>query len=218
MGLVILVVPSSSAMLEASDGTSLLLLNNQQQQPAGLWISCSTSKGPMNVLLDPEHAPKSVEALLTLIGENWFSNKIAFFRVNKDAVQLGAVRKDTVPKLLAPAWERDLHPEPDSQKRKPDWIRGDVTMIGGTQMVIVRRNGTMMGMNDKDTVVGRIDMDSMERVVDRLYEYPDIIHHPKEHGPDQRLIFKQGWDYLDKEFPLVDYIDSCRRGYEFVPR
>jgi cyclophilin family peptidyl-prolyl cis-trans isomerase len=207
-----------------SFGSALTLLRQQQEATTtdhppttGLWITCSTSKGPLNIKLNPNEAPNSVKALLTLVDEQWFSNKIAFFRVNDHAVQFGAVPNDSVKDIISP-WDRDPHPEPIKSKRKPgDWIRGDVAMIGGTQMVIVRQNGTQMGMNDLDTVVGRIELEgSMAQVIDRLYAYPDVIHHPTEHGPDQRQIFKDGWSYLDKEFPKVDYIESCKRGYERV--
>ena len=82
-------------------------------------------------------------------------------------------------------------------------------MIGGTQMVIVKKSGTTMGRNNHDTVVARIPDEDM-RVIDALYAYNDIIDHPSRGpGPDQSEVYRGGWKYLEAEFPLVDKIKRC---------
>lgn len=106
--------------------------------------------------------------------------------------------------------ERDLNSEPDKSKRAI-WRRGDVAMIGGSQMIIVRSDtGHTMGQNNHDTVVGRIPEADMLRVFDNLYAYNDVINYPtRGPGPDQGDIYNRGWTYLNEKFPLVDRITGC---------
>ena len=50
----------------------------------------------------------------------------------------------------------------------------------------------------------------MAKVFDNLFAYNDIIDNPKGGpGPDQSLIYLQGWSYLQNQFPLVDRVYSC---------
>jgi len=126
--------------------------------------------------------------------------------VNKDITQFG-VRPKSSDYHFKVDWERDLNVK--TSLRVP-WKRGVAAMIGGTQMVIVKRDSKLMGLNNHDTIVGRLSEEDM-KVIDRLYKYNDIIDHPRGGpGPDQTKVYRLGWDYLKQEFPLVDKITSCR--------
>lgn len=52
--------------------------------------------------------------------------------------------------------------------RRP-WVRGDVALIGGPHMLIVKRNNTPMGLNDGDVVVARLSEKEMTNVIDKLH-------------------------------------------------
>jgi len=167
-------------------------------------IECLTTKGNLVIKLSPESAPNGVAELTRMVRANFFED-VAFFRVNDHITQFG-VREKTSP--YKSKWERDLN-HPDKSQRKP-WKRGTVAMIGGTQMVIVKKDSRVMGLNNHDTIVGRISEEDMATVIDRLYRYNDIIDHPHGGpGPDQSEIYRHGWKYLNEKFPLVDKIIRC---------
>ena len=140
---------------------------------------------------------------------------VAFFRVNEWITQFGQVGKEyKLPKAPGMNYDkddevRDRNPFQNKASRIP-FKRGDMNLLGGTQYTIVRKPNRHMGVEDHDTVVGRISESDMQRVIDKLYAYNDIIDHPKRGpGPDQTMIWQYGWAYLDRDFPLVDRIKGC---------
>lgn len=168
-------------------------------------VVCETSKGTIRIELDRESAPLGVQQLVAMVKDN-FLEDVAFFRVNADITQFG-VRERVFKFSFNKQWERDLNPLP-RQEREP-WKRGTVAMIGGTQMVIVKRDSSVMGRNNHDTIVGRINEDGM-KVIDQLHMYPDHIDHPRgPRGPDQTDVYQHGWKYLNENFPLTDRIVRC---------
>lgn len=200
--------PASSTrpvVVESRETSHSILRSENMIEPQPKEIECLTSKGTLVITLSPETAPNGVAELTKMVRANFFED-IAFFRVNEDITQFG-VRERTF--KYKSTWERDLN-HPDKKQRKP-WRRGDVAMIGGTQMVIVKKDSRVMGLNDHDTVVGRISENDMKAIIDHLYMYNDIIDHPKRGpGPDQTEVYRKGWSYLNERFPLVDKIIRCK--------
>jgi hypothetical protein len=180
-------------------------------------ILCESTKGPFRIRLAPaSESPKSTRFLTHLVQSGFWEvgGGVAFFRVNEWITQFGAKgREYKLPRVAGMSTDdhtRDANPEPDSAKRPP-FKRGDMSLLGGTQFMIVRKPNRHMGVFDRDTVVGRISEPDMQNVIDRLFAYNDIIDHPKRGpGPDQTEIYRRGWAYLDALFPKVDRITSCR--------
>lgn len=206
LGLVLLVLayvavgavfPASSPQPPPPPQPSLLRRN---------YVTCQTSKGPFTVQLDYDAAPNSVRQFLHLVDSGFFA-KIAFFRVNESITQFGVRGRGTGPRVTS-EWTRDLNKEPVRELRTP-WKRGVFALIGGTHMIIVKRDSTVMGQNNHDTVAGWVDEQGMQ-TIDALFAYNDVINNPKGGGPDQRALYAQGWAYLDREYPKVDYITSCQ--------
>ncbi|KAH9251111.1 hypothetical protein BASA81_011010 [Batrachochytrium salamandrivorans] len=182
---------------------------SSSQQPNFLrrnYVTCQTSKGPFTVQLDHDAAPNSVRQFLRLVDSGFF-NKIAFFRVNESITQFGVRGRGVEPKVTS-EWTRDLNKEPVRELRAP-WKRGVFALIGGTHMIIVKRDSTVMGQNNHDTVAGWVDEQGMQ-TIDSLFAYNDVINNPKGGGPDQRALYAEGWAYLDRDYPKVDYITSCQ--------
>mmetsp|Transcript_5447 Transcript_5447/g.7887 ORF Transcript_5447/g.7887 Transcript_5447/m.7887 type:complete len:259 (+) Transcript_5447:101-877(+) len=183
-------------------------------------VRCSTSKGDFEIELFPEKSPNGCRQFLKMVQAGFFDQSIAFFRVNKVAIQFGADqlnRSDDPFQPVRKPWTADPNPyyagsDPESAKVRllHPWTRGTIAMIGGTQMVITRvSGGHPMGTLPHDSPLGRIVGDGMETVFDRLHDgYGNAID-TKGHGPDQRRIFEQGMDYIRKEFPKTDYISHC---------
>jgi len=189
-------------------------------------VLCDTSKGPFRIVLaDAATSPKAVKFLSYLVDVGFWSGGspggpeskgIAFFRVNEWITQFGAHgRAYKVPKAPGMNYDRDsevrdLNPIAEKKKRIP-FKRGDMNLLGGTQFTIVRKPNKYMGVEDYDTVVGRVPEEDMRNVIDKLYAYNDIIDHPHGGpGPDQTRIYAEGWAHLEREFPLVDRITACR--------
>ena len=45
---------------------------------------------------------------------------------------------------------------------------------------------------------------------------PDNIYKDYKEGPDQGKIWQQGYDYIKKEFPNLDYMDYCKFIFIFI--
>ena len=168
-------------------------------------ILCETTKGTIIITLDPVSSPNGVAEVKKMVQAEFFS-EVAFFRVNDDITQFGVREKGF---NYHSEWIRDEN-NWDKTKRRP-WKRGVVAMIGGTHLVIVKKDSNVMGLADHDTIVGTIAEDSGMEVIDQLYMYNDIIDHPNRGpGPDQTAIYRRGWKYLNEQFPLVDKFLGCK--------
>ena len=144
-------------------------------------VVCDTSKGTFRLVLNEREAPNSVATLKKMVEARWLED-VAFFRVNDVAVQFGVKGKEFKFPLRGD-WERDKHPVPEKALRKP-WVRGDVSMIGGPHMFIVKKNTSIMGLNDLDGVVARIPQEDM-LVVDALYRWDHRISHRRRNSGAQ---------------------------------
>jgi cyclophilin family peptidyl-prolyl cis-trans isomerase len=174
-------------------------------------VQCMTTKGNFRIFLNEDEAPNGVRLLKKLVDAKFFDKKVAFFRNNKVMTQFGAVENELVPKFVRELDVRDVNPhgEDPAERKKHPWPRGSLAMIGGTQMLIVKKQNSVMGTNVHDAIAGYIIEEDMH-VIDSLQEFNDNIDNPKgDPAPDQREIFRYGWTYLDQEFPQVDAILSC---------
>ena len=64
------------------------------------------------------------------------------------------------------------------------------------------------GTNSWETPFGSVgDAEGLEIVGD-LYSYGDMP--PWGSGPESQRIYAEGYEYLAKDFPELDYIDTCR--------
>lgn len=176
-------------------------------------------------MLTPHGSENSRVVLSAMVRSGFFNAGVgddlgvAFFRVNDVATQFGVKEKpykfDFRKHLgnLTEDWKLDPNLIKDQSKRR-SWGRGSVYMIGSSQMVVVRANGHHgQGHGDFETITATVPEEDMKLVFDRLYAYNDHIDNPKGAlGPDQGDIYRKGWEYLNKDFPLVDRITKC----EFV--
>jgi hypothetical protein len=76
-------------------------------------------------------------------------------------------------------------------------------------MVVVIRPNPHMGKLAHDAPDGFITK-GMDTVFDHLYRYNDLIDNPKgDPGPRPEEIFKEGIEYIYREFPKTDVIQNC---------
>jgi cyclophilin family peptidyl-prolyl cis-trans isomerase len=174
-------------------------------------VQCKTTKGDFRIVLNPSDAPLGVKYFRKMVETRFFDKKIAFFRNNNVMTQFGAVQTQLTPDFVKELDRRDLNPhgaDPFERKKYP-WPRGSLALIGGTQMLIVKKQNKAMGINRQDAIVGKIPEEDMH-VIDSLKMFNDNIDNPKgDPAPNQGDIFREGWTYLEREFPKVDAILSC---------
>lgn len=187
-------------------------------------IRCETTAGPFEVQLTPELAPVGVKHLLTLVNLKFFdvagAHGVPFFRVNEWITQFGAYKTHGVVndrfKNLHDRQELDSNPyggrnddEASEKTRKAhSWKRGTIAMIGGTQMVIVRKQNAQMGTEKHDAPAGMV-VKGMEEVIDKLYAGYGNAVDDEGRGPDQVMVMQEGMDYIRRDFPRTDYITNC---------
>lgn len=175
------------------------------EAPSTFRVRFETSKGVFVLEAHRSWAPKGVDRLYQLVQSGFFDNTRFFRAVTSFMVQFG-VHGD--PAVNA-AWENLAIPD-DSVAQSNTRGRMSFAMAGPgtrtTQVFInLVDNTSLDGMGFAP--VGEV-IEGMA-VVDSLYaEYGDGP--PMGFGPDQMRIMREGNEYLEKEFPKLDFIRTAR--------
>jgi peptidyl-prolyl cis-trans isomerase A (cyclophilin A) len=162
-----------------------------------------TTEGPFTVEVRRSWAPRGADRFYNL-ARHGFYDGTRFFRVIEGFVAQFGLSGD--PELDA-LWRR--HPIADDSVRQSN-ERGTLTFASAgedtrtTQLFVnLRDNARLDGMGFAP--VGRV-VEGME-VVDALYAgYGEGA--PRGAGPSQRRIVSEGNEYLENEFPKLDYIEE----------
>lgn len=212
------VIASRSALQRAETDAHVARLAD-----VGNKVRCKTTKGEFQVLLTPELAPNGTKFFRESVIAGYWDQGIPFWRVNKHITQFGITKK--MPRESDPFIQirngalRDVNPyggvgdddESKSLRKANPWRRGTIASIGGFHFVIVIRANKHMGVNRHDAPLGMISEDDMSTVLDKLYAYNDNIDNKRgPKGPDQTKLNQEGPDYIRQQFPLTDWILSCK--------
>jgi peptidyl-prolyl cis-trans isomerase A (cyclophilin A) len=179
-------------------------------------VCCTTTKGPISILVHYHWAPLGVTRFLEMVQAGYFSTRVALFRCT-DACQFGLAGNKTwtkhfsAPLLDDPPW---LPPGPDHRqngngvKRYPE---GFLTYAGSgpnsrsNQFVVTLKANPFMGGGSPWEVplgelVGTASFDTLHQFYTGY----------GEHGPSQKILRRDGiTDRVAKEWPLLDYITAC---------
>jgi peptidyl-prolyl cis-trans isomerase A (cyclophilin A) len=168
--------------------------------PALFRARFDTSKGAFVIEAHREWAPLAADRFFNLV-KNGFYDGTRFFRVRPGFMAQFGLNGD--PEVQS-AWQRAfLRDEPATQKN----IRGFVTF---TTEGRPQSRFTQIFINYADN--SRLDADGFApfgqvvagmEVVDRLFTPPDDAQ------PDQRRILREGNEYLQKEFPQLDFVKKA---------
>ena len=178
-----------------------------EQAPASFRASFDTSKGTFVIQVTRDWAPIAADRFYNLV-KNGFYDDVRFFRViNGFMAQFGIHGNPAV----QAAW-RGANLQDDAVKGSNK--RGMVTFATAgpntrtTQLFVNFGNNTGLdrqGFAPFGEVVQGMD------VVDKLHNgYGEGA--PSGKGPDQGRMQKEGNAYLNKEFPLLDYIKAATIG------
>ena len=169
------------------------------QAPAEFKVRFDTSKGPVVIEVHREWAPNGVDRFYQLVKSGYY-DEARFFRVVPNFVVQWGINKD--PKI-SQKWSQNFIPDdPVKESNRRGYItyakRGPDTRT--TQLFInLADNASLDAMGFAP--FGKVS-EGME-VVQNLYSgYGQT--------PDQSLIQLQGNDYLQSQFPQLDYIKTAR--------
>ena len=173
-------------------------------------LRCGSTKGDITIELRPEWSPLGVEQVLKMVDDGFFEEPVGLFRaVPNFLVQFG-IPADAE---MRSKWRRAIISD-DPDLRVP-FHRGTLSFAGGgpnsrtAQLFINYQDSTGLGKSPWETPLGFVQPESLAAVDAWFTGYGDMP--PWGKGPQQGLIQKQGNAYLEREFPLLDYMQHCRR-------
>jgi peptidyl-prolyl cis-trans isomerase A (cyclophilin A) len=206
-GLVILftaLMVASSA--PAAEGPASPLLNPrsaamEQTAPATFKAKLETSKGDIVIEVQRDWAPLGADRFYRLVKEGFFDN-VRFFRVISGFMAQFGIHGD--PKVSAVWRDQRLQDDPVKQSNKRGFISyataGPNTRT--TQFFINYGDNSRL---DQMSFAPFAHVSEGMQVVDQLYAgYGEGA--PQGRGPNQARIQAEGNDYLNKDFPQLDYI------------
>ena len=167
--------------------------------PALFRARFETSKGPFVIEVHRDWAPIGADRFYNLV-KNGFYDGTRFFRVRPGFMaQFGLNGNPDIQRPWQMAFLRD---DPVTQKN----LRGFVTF---TTEGRPQSRFTQIFINYADN--SRLDADGFApfgQVVSGM-DVVDKLFSPGETQPDQRRILREGNDYLQKEFPKLDFVKKA---------
>ena len=186
----------------AGDLTNPASLN--AKAPATYKVKLDTSKGVFVVEVHRDWAPNGADRFYNLVKNGFFDNDRFFRVVDGFMVQFGI---NGNPKLSSVWRDANIKDDPVTQSNK----RGMMTFATAgpntrTTQVFINFNNNVgldgQGFSPFGQVVSGM------KVVDSLYNgYGEGA--PRGSGPDQGRVQSEGNAYLNKDFPMLDYIKKA---------
>ncbi|KAF0811454.1 putative bifunctional phosphatase/peptidyl-prolyl cis-trans isomerase [Andreprevotia sp. IGB-42] len=180
--------------------------------PATVNVQCKTSKGDLDIVVEPAWAPLGAARFLQMVDDGYFKQVPLFRCVNNFLCQLGALppRKDA--KNYSPIADDTKQPALRNFKRGYLSFAGSGPNSRATHLFITLGDKIdSLGTMSWETPFGYIAPASLGNTVGQFNTgYGDMP--PWGNGPDpQKIEAPDGAAYLKKNFPQLDYINSCTR-------
>jgi len=169
-------------------------------------VCLKTSKGDIKLRIVPSWAPKGAQRFLQLVTDQYYSEVAIYRSVPDFLVQFGVISDQ----------EKAAKYEPIQD----DFIRG-VPIQDGTvcfaasgpntrtaTVCIFLGEYTQLGGNPWETPIGKVCPDSMATLHSIHTGYGDMPQCGGT-GPDPIKLEAEGNDYIKREFPLCDFLDSA---------
>jgi cyclophilin family peptidyl-prolyl cis-trans isomerase len=194
-------------------------------------VCCQTTKGVWNIAVHKTWAPIGAENFLNMVTSGFFSSKVGLFRSLKGfLIQFGLAGDPAVQKKFEETMLKGKHGNlPDD----PQWLpagppgreingvrrfqKGYFAYAGagknsrGTQLIVAFEDNLYLGGGSPWEVPwGQL-------VGDASFETLKKIYTGYGEAPSQGKIRNRGNQYLEAEYPLLDFIKECQVVRENVP-
>jgi cyclophilin family peptidyl-prolyl cis-trans isomerase len=176
-------------------------------------VLCSTSKGDLRMTIKPTWSPLGAGRFLEMVHARYLDGCALNRVVPKFLTQLGIGAEYE----QRTQWRhRNI---PDDSPRKVPFQPGTMAYAGSgpnsrsTEFFIVMPDTPQsqldyFGTNPWETPFGFVHPDDVVNTVGTWHAYGDMP--PWGKGPSSQKIYpKDGYDYLKKEFPELDYVETC---------
>lgn len=184
----------------------------EEKKSNAIHVTCETTKGRIDIVVQPEWSPLGAARFLQLVDDGHFHDLPLFRCVENFLCQFGAVPPRPGVKNYSTI------PDDPKQPQLRPFRRGYLSFAGygdnsrATHMFITLGDHLDgLGNMPWETPFGYVTEAGMRDTVSRFTtSYGDIA--PWGKGPDpQRIEAPDGASYLKQNFPLLDYITSCKR-------
>lgn len=183
--------------------------------PDTIQVECSSSSGDIHATIKPNWSPRGAARFLELVDIGYFDG-CALNRVVKNFLTQFGISADYKMRTdFATAKIKDDAPKGIAFQPGYMSYAGNGQNSRTTEMFIVmpgthRHQLAAFGSeNPWETPFGFVDPDDLSSVVDKWYAYGDMP--PWGTGPDPQKIYREdGYEYLQKEFPRLSYLNKCR--------
>ena len=183
----------------------LLLLPQDPAAPAEFKVKLETTKGDIVLKITRDWAPKGADHFHALVKAGYY-DECRFYRVlPKYIAQFGI---NGAPAVSAKAKETPIDDDPVKQKN----TRGRLTFAKGGPNT--RTTNLFLNLKDNSSLdalgfapIGEV-VEGLE-IADQLFSgYGDGA--PKGRGPNQKKIYEQGNDWLQKDFKDLDFVKTAK--------
>ena len=170
-----------------------------KKSPARFKAEFKTSNGNFHVEVVRSWAPKAADRFYTLVSHGFFNNLFFFRIIPNRLVQFGIHNQPEI----SSQWQITTFEDEESVQLKNQ--RGTIAFAFNEQPAS-RSTQIFINLSDNSdlNIAGFVPfarVTSGMNVLDSVYSgYGEI--------PDQKRIFFEGKQYLEKHFPLLDYIDT----------
>jgi peptidyl-prolyl cis-trans isomerase A (cyclophilin A) len=170
-------------------------------------VDCVTTKGNFTIQLESKWSPLGVDRFLKVVDGGFYNNVPLFRCVDNFLCQFGYTSNKKIPELEATF--------PDDNVPRPKFKQGYVSFAGYGKdsrsvhlFITLGKNVDSLGSELHETPIGYVTPETFASTVSKWYTgYGDM--YPFASGPDPHRIEKDA-TYLPSNFPLLDYILSCK--------
>lgn len=185
-------------------------LDANTPDPNAVFVKCTTTKGNFSLVVNPSWAPLGAARFLDMVDTGFF-DRIATFRVVP-----GFLAQFGIPFTKTTKTWPAIRDDPNVGVQNPVFKRGMIAFAGSgpntrtTQLFIGYQDDTMsLGKSAWDNPFGIVTQGM--NVVDNFYSgYGDLTAFGGS-APDPTRIQNEGGAFLPREYPRMDYINSCAR-------
>lgn len=182
-------------------------------------VRCDSTKGPFTLRVRPDWAPLGAPHLLDLVDDGVFEKSVVYRVVAGQASQFGVPESESLrrkykasPPIKDDTQSRDVNPK---IPRDPNFRRGYMSFAGGgpntrkTDVFITYMTGNANGNPSAPWEVPVAEViEGMDHVESFTTEYGDLQMFGGN-APDSNRIWEEGYAFLQKEYPQIDYIGPC---------